>query len=71
MASLWLYEKLTRFVGVAVELQRAELSSIEKKEVDVVLALPSTERAADKLLISEGLINLVGECTAPVCILCR
>ncbi|PQQ19310.1 hypothetical protein Pyn_07082 [Prunus yedoensis var. nudiflora] len=41
----------------AVELERAELSAVEQEQVDQILALPSTEKAADKLLVSERLIS--------------
>ncbi|KAI5313486.1 hypothetical protein L3X38_042662 [Prunus dulcis] len=42
--------------GIRVELEQADLSTVEQEQVDQVLALPSNERAADILLASEGLI---------------
>ncbi|CAL8161820.1 unnamed protein product [Prunus armeniaca] len=50
---------LIGLVVLAVELDRAELSAVEQKQVTVVLALPSTERAADRLLADEGLVSSV------------
>ncbi|XP_021800858.1 uncharacterized protein LOC110745087 [Prunus avium] len=43
-----------------VELGRAHLSTTEHEQVEEVLALPSTERAADILLASEGLSESIG-----------
>ncbi|XP_021824477.1 uncharacterized protein LOC110765618 [Prunus avium] len=42
------------------ELERAHLSTTEHEQVEEVLALPSTERAADILLASEGLSESIG-----------
>ncbi|CAL8999910.1 unnamed protein product, partial [Prunus brigantina] len=42
-----------------VELDQAELSAIEQEQVAMVLALPNTERAADRLLADEGLVSYV------------
>ncbi|CAL2264929.1 unnamed protein product [Prunus armeniaca] len=50
---------LIGLVVLAVELDRAELSAVEQEQVTVVLALPSTERAADRLLADEGLVSFV------------
>ncbi|VVA24585.1 PREDICTED: LOC110745087 [Prunus dulcis] len=46
---------------VPVELDLVELSATEQEQVNQVLALPSTERATDRLLASEGLISSAGE----------
>lgn len=46
---------------ITVELERADLSAAEQKQVEEVLALPSAERAADILLASEGLSKSVGK----------
>ncbi|VVA40453.1 PREDICTED: CISIN_1g0418261mg [Prunus dulcis] len=43
----------------SMELDRADLSAAEQEQVDVVLALPSSERATNRLLVNEGLINFV------------
>ncbi|KAI5324283.1 hypothetical protein L3X38_033356 [Prunus dulcis] len=43
----------------SMELDRADLSAAEQEQVDVVLALPSSERATYRLLANEGLINFV------------
>ncbi|KAH0975037.1 hypothetical protein GBA52_016936 [Prunus armeniaca] len=42
------------FVEHTLELDRADLLTAKQEQVDVVLSLPSTEIAADKLLIREG-----------------
>ncbi|KAH0988079.1 hypothetical protein GBA52_015256 [Prunus armeniaca] len=46
---------------VPVEFDRVELSATEQEQVNQVLALPSTKRAADRLLASEGLISSAGQ----------
>lgn len=48
-------------VVLAVELDRVELFAVKQEQVDVVLALPSIERAADRLLAGEGVASSVGE----------
>ncbi|CAL2260619.1 unnamed protein product [Prunus armeniaca] len=52
------------FVEHTLELDRADLLTAKQEQVDVVLSLPSTEIAADKLLIREGM-------TAPLCNKCN
>lgn len=46
---------------ITVELERADLSAAEQKQVEEVLASPSVERAADILLASEGLSESIGK----------
>lgn len=51
----------------AVELERADLSAAEQEQGNQVLTLPSTERVADILLASEGLISSTGEFILALC----
>ncbi|CAL9005374.1 unnamed protein product [Prunus brigantina] len=52
---------LTWVAIFVVELERADMSAAEQEQVNQVLAVPGTERAADILLASEGLISLTNE----------
>lgn len=51
---------------IAVELEQADLSTVEQEQVDQVLTLPNTERAADILLASESLIESAGKVSFPL-----
>ncbi|CAL8162191.1 unnamed protein product [Prunus armeniaca] len=64
--SLELEKSLTYGLSI-VELERADLTAAEQKQVDQVLALLSTERAANILLASEGVSGSVGRFTRLAC----